>query len=212
MNADSVERLFLKRGERVTDAHVRALDRAIAGTAKLGGIGTRRRVLPWGTITSFAGRGGGGADAPVFRPEVSILEGGEAAEVRWSGPRALIGGIVPTIVDAEIFTEDPVTGLRPALRVERAQCSEAGECGIFFRVEVNRADDFRAATVTPIAAPALPPREPGIAHKLALFLRLRRDRLSYIETDDRELFSSQGFLAILRRDSGIFEPLFWATF
>ncbi len=210
MDAGSIERLELRAGEKVTAAHVAALDRSISKNAGLPGVGVRRKVFPWGTTYSYHGTGGGGGSAPVFAPQVEIIDRDTAA-VRWDGPRALIGGVAPTIDAKEIFETLPETGLRPALLVTRGQFGPLGECGIYFRVTVG-GDDFSARTVIPVAAPTLPSREAHQADCLALFLRLRAGIVSYEEDDDRELFSAQGFLAINRRASGIFEPLFWARF
>lgn len=209
MDAGSIERLLLKQAQKPTDRNVRALDAALARSQKLPGLGVRQRVLPWGTITSYdGGRGGGGGDAPVFRPVVSILA--DRAEIGWSGPRALIGGVVPTISDKEIMEVDPATGQRPVLKVPLAEFADAEEIGIFFRVTADPADDYRARTVEPVALPRLPAPAPHLAHTLALFLRRRAGRLSYDESDDRELFCGQGFLAVNRRQNGVFTPLFWA--
>jgi hypothetical protein len=204
----SIERLELRHGEKVTAEHLNALDRAIARSRYLPGPRVRRRVWPWGTSHSYYGHGGTGS-APVFQPVVNVLDR-DTAEVRWDGPRATIGGVAPTIDDVEIFEKDEATGQRPALLVQRSDFGDQAECGIYFRVTVGT--DFRAKSVTPIAAPSLPDRAAYQADCLALFLRLRAGSITYNEEDDRELFSSQGFFAVLRRPSGIFEPLFWAKF
>lgn len=204
------DRLFIRQGAVVTDAHLRALDAAIARATPRPSAGTRLTITPDGYHRSYSGAPGG-ASSPVFRPAVSLVNGG--ALVRWSGPRALIGGVVPTIGDVEIFATDPATKARPHLEVTAADVNEHGECGIYFRVEVDRADDFRVRAVLPVASAQLPPpKEPGIAYCLALFLRTRGGRLTYVEDDDRELFSNQGFFAANRRTDGTFEPLFWARF
>lgn len=211
MDAGSIERLELRQGETVTAAHINALDRAIARSAGRAGVGVRRRVYPFGTSYSYRGSGGGGS-APVFEPAVTLLDA-DTAEVRWDGPRALIGGVAPTIGEVEIFEEDPVTGLRPALTVTRDSFNAIGECGIYFRVTADPGDGYRAKTVTPIASPGMPPAEKYLGYCLALFLRLRAGTISYEEDDDRELFSSQGFLAIrVREATGIFQSLFWSRF
>ena len=215
MDAGSIERLELKAGERVTAAHVAQLDRAVAKNAGLPGLRVRRRVYPWGTSHSFYGNGGGLASAPVFRPDVTIAA--DSAEVRWSGPRALIGGLAPVLgkdgggQDVEIFAEDAQTGLRPALMVPRTAFDPATlACGIYFKVTTTAG--FDALRVEPVARAALPGREPFTAYKLALFLRLRDGQPSYEEDKDRELFCSQGFLAVQQRPNGRFEALFWAQF
>lgn len=207
VDAGNVDRLVVKTGATPTARDVRALDTAIDRTVKLPGIGVRRRVLPWGTITNYSGSRAGSGSAPIFRPAVRILK--DTAEVRWSGPRALIGGVAPAFGKIEIFDGKEIRS-RPAVMISDNEVNAIGEVGIYFRVQVDT--DFQIRTVTPIASADLPDREPYVAHKLALFLRIRRGKLSYVETDDRELFSGQGFLAVLRRTTGLFEPLFWAKF
>ena len=205
---ESFDRLKVKRGAPVTSWFADALQKAIERTHTLSGPHTRRKITPWGTHTSVIASDGTG-DSAVFRPAVKVKNG--LAEVRWSGPRALIGGVAPTIGGKEIFT--PLgDGQRPALYVSAKDFGPLGECGIYFRCTADPADDFRLVTVTPVAAPSLPPHEARVAHKLALFLRLRHNRITYVEDADRELFCSQGFLAILTREGGSFEPLFWAKF
>jgi hypothetical protein len=206
-----IERLTIRHGETPTARHLRQLDAAIARCARLGGRGVAQRVWPWGTSSVFRGSGGGGAgSAPVFEPAVSILSA-DVAEVRWEGPRALIGGVAPVLEGSEIFTEDLDTGLRPAITVTREQFSAEGECGIYFRATLDHSE-FRVLSVTPFASPVLPVRAPWEACKLALFLRVRNGAITYAEEDDRELFSSQGFFAVQRRTSGLCEPLWWAMF
>jgi hypothetical protein len=203
-----IDRLELRHGEKVTAEHINALDRAIARHRGVPGVRVRRHIWPWGTSYSYHGTGGSGS-APVFQPVVNVLDR-DTVEVRWDGPRTLIGGVAPTIDDVEIFETDERTGQRPALLVTRGDFGEQGECGIYLRVTVDA--DFRAKIVTPIAAPTLPDRAAYQADCLALFLRLRGGSITYNEEDDRELFSAQGFFAVLRRPTGIFEPLFWAKF
>lgn len=207
MDGGSIERLELRQGEPVNAAHVAQLDRAIVRNTGLPGARVRRRVWPWGTAHSYHGGSGGAASSPVFQPEVALLDA-DSAEIRWGGPRALIGGVAPTIDDVEIFTEDAETGLRPALLVKRESFTAAGECGVYFRVEVDAGDNFRAQKITPVALPPPPPTLPFIAHKLALHLRLRAGVVSYVEEDDRALFFALGFFAVERRASGVFEPIF----
>ena len=206
MDAGAFDRLELPAGTMVTAEHVNLLDRAISRANQLPGVRVRRHIWPWGTSHSYHG-GGGGASAPAFEPAVAILDA-DSAEVRWDGPRALINGVAPTIGELEIFDEDPDTGERPVLRVNRADFGATGECGIYFRCEVD-ALNFEIAKITPVALPPPPPPEKLVAHKLALFLRLRGGSVSYNEEDDRELFSSLGFFAVQRRASGVFSPLFW---
>ena len=208
MDAGAFDRLELPIGTVVTAEHVNLLDRAISRGNRLPGVRVRRHIWPWGTSHSYhGGSGGGGASAPAFEPEVSILDQ-DSAEVRWTGPRALINGVAPTIGDAEIFDVNPETGERPALRVSRGDFSASGECGIYFRCDVE-SSDFGIVKITPVALPPPPPTEKLVAHKLALFLRLRAGAVSYNEEDDRELFSSLGFFAVQRRATGVFSPLFW---
>lgn len=206
MDAGSLDRLELRHGERVTAEHVNLLDRNIAKNAGLPGRGVRRHIWPWGTSHSYHG-GGSTGSAPVFQPDVAIRDP-DTAEVRWSGPRALINGVAPTIGTLEIFETDPDTGLRPVLIVDRGVFNAAGECGVYFRIEVEPVN-FGITKITPVAAPPPPATERLIAHKLALHLRLRAGRVSYEEDDDRELFSSLGFFAVQRRSGGNFAPLFW---
>lgn len=205
MDAGQVERLFLRNGEQPTPSHLARLEALTAQNTQLRSASVRRRILPWGTHTHFSGQGGRGT-APVFAPDVTIT--GSTALVRWSGPRALIGGVAPKIKDREIFADDPATGLRPALEVTEKDFNELGECSVFFRVEVD--EDFRAKTVEPIASPKLPLPSPHNGYCLALFLRMRGGAMDYDEDTDRQLFTAQGFFAATRRPNGVFESLFWA--
>lgn len=206
MNAERVERLFLKNGEEPTDEHLRALDRLIDSREGLRTTGLRRRVLPWGTHTHIEGDAGGVLSMPKFRPSVTIT--GEGALVRWSG-EGLIAGLPPKVGETSIFAADDGTGHRPAFAATLAMFEGADQLGIYFQVETS--PGFVPLRVTVAAFPALP-RVPWQAHKLALFLRLRGGKLSYREDDDRQLFSSQRFEAINRRSTGLFEPLWWPTF
>ena len=212
MDTGSLERLKLKNGQPVTAAHVMALDRQIVRNNALLGSGVRRRVFPWGTTRSYFGRGGGTGSAPVFQPEVETSKDG--AEVRWSGPRALIGGLAPVIGTddkaPEIFTEDADTGLRPAFKVTKNDFGAGDSLGIYFKLTTD--PYFNPLKVEPIASAAAPLPQPFTGFKLALFLRLRAGAITYEEADDRVLFSSQGFLAIDAAKSGRFKALFWATF
>jgi len=212
MDEGSIERLELKAGEEVLGWHVTLLDRAITRNNRLPGRNVRRRVYPWGTTSRYVGNDGVGS-SPIFQPDVSFLSGGDV-EVRWSGPRALIGGVAPTINKQEIFTDDPQTNLRPALTVSSKDFDpDTGECGIYFRVTAGSETGYTPSLVTPIASPGLPKAAPKFGHKLALFLRMRDGQPSYNEDDDRELFCSQGFLAVqIHVASGLFESLFWGTF
>lgn len=206
---DSVEGLELRNGERVTAAHVDALDRRIARNGSRPGVRVRRVQRPWGTSFCSSAIGGVG-DSPIFRPAVDFRADG-TAEVRWSGPRALIGSVAPTIGKAEIFAEDAQTGLRPALVVSPTLYGkETSECLVYFKVTTW--PDFTAKTVTPVALAARPAAEAYTAYKLALFLRKRDGAPSYLEEDDRVMFCGQALLAIQRRPSGKFEALFSATF
>ncbi len=208
MDAGSIERLELRNGEPVNAAHVVALDRAITKNASLPGVHVRRRVFPWGTCHSYHASGSGGlASAPAFEPDVTIVDS-QTAEVRWNGPRALINGVAPRIDGHEIFTEDEETGARPALTVGRDAFNAAGECGVYFRCEVDP-QNFGIFKITPVALPPPPATEKLVAHKLALHLRLRAGAMSYDEDDDRELFSSLGFYAVSRRATGVFTALWW---
>jgi hypothetical protein len=213
MDEGSIDRLTLKHGEPVTANHLAQLDRNIARNKALRGAGVRRRQYPWGTTLSYFGQDGIGS-APVFQPDVSFDAQGTAS-VRWSGPTALIAGLVPTLGDGDspptIFTPDPKTGLFPALSVPRTQYSPLGECGIYFKVTVSQGD-FVPIKVQPVAFPPATKVEAYTAYKLALFLRIRSNQPSYDEAEDREMFSSQGFLAVLQQQSGKFTPLWWATF
>jgi hypothetical protein len=209
MDGGSIERLELAPGAKVTGAHVAQLDRTIAQNQGLRGLRVRRRQYPWGIHHSYSGLNGGG-DSPIFAPDVSF-RGDGTAEVRWSGPRALIGGVAPTIEKAEIFTEDDQTGLRPVLLVDPTLYgSDTGECRIYFQVTTY--DDFSAKVVTPVAMSGKPVVQAFTGYKLALFLRMRGGAPSYLEDADREMFCGQGFLAINQRAGGKFESLFWATF
>ena len=209
MDAGAFDRLELRTGEPVTAAHINQLDRTIERSRSLRGAHVRRREWPWGTSHSYHGSGGGSASTPIFEPRVALLDR-DTAEVRWDGPRALINGIAPTIGKREIFDEDPETGERPALVVKRESFSALGECGIYFRCEVEPLN-FGVVKVTPVALPPPPPTEKLVAHKLALFLRLRGGVVSYEEADDRALFSNLGFFAVLRHPNGTFAPLFFMT-
>ncbi|MEQ1862648.1 MAG: hypothetical protein ABMA13_22235 [Chthoniobacteraceae bacterium] len=201
-----IERLTLKAGEKITTAHLHQLDSAIARQTPLRGLGVRTRRLPWGTIRNYQASHPGAASAPVFRPQVTT--GAQIAEIRWSGPRGLIGGLAPTKGGVEIF--DDRKGNRPSIVISKAEFGDGDQCGIWFRVVTD--EKFKVRLVEPFAAPSLPAVKPFIAYKLALFLRLRGGRITYSEAEDRELFCSQGFLAINRGEHGIFDPLFWAIF
>lgn len=204
-----VERLKVKAGEMPTAAHVRALDVGIRRSAVLRGARIRRRQFPWGTHHNSSGEFGTG-DSPIFQPDVSFHADG-TAEVRWNGPRALIGGVAPSIDGKEIFLDDPETGFRPVLVVPpTAYGEETNECRICFKVTTW--DDFTAKLVVPVFQKERGAAEPKTAYKLALFLRKRDGAPSYIEEDDRVLFCGQGMLATERRASGTFEALFFATF
>lgn len=205
MKAADVERLFLRQGARVGDAQVRALDAALQRTTPRGGRGVRQRVLPWGTHTSFFGQGGGSFQAPTFRPRVTFLSA-DHAEVRWTGP-GRIGGVQPTLLEQDLFTPG-ADGRTPALTVERSTANALGEIAIYFRCTLNVA--FAIARAEPVALGTVPPREPAVVHKLALTLRVRRDRLSYVEADDRALHASLGFYAASRTPAGTVEPLWWS--
>ena len=218
MDAGSIENLELKRGEVVTAAHVNQLDRAIVRNNSLPGLRVRRRQYPWGVSYSAYGVPGVGS-SPIFQPDVTITRTG--AEVRWDGPRALIGGVTPQMpsvaglppkfTDPQIFTEDEKTGQRPALIVPlEAFSKETGECRVYFKVTVG--SDFRALSAHPVALPGQPVVEAKAAHKLALFLRIRDGSPSYIEELDREMFCGQGFMAVGQKPSGKFEALWWASF
>lgn len=201
----SLDNLRVKQGETVTPQHVNALADAVERSRRLPSPNTRRKEFPWGTHVTSTTRGGASSH-PVFRPAVSIANG--EARVSWTGPRALIGGVAPTIEKIEIFANDPATRKKPFLTVRKESFSEIGECGIYFRISAPAAAAYRAVTVTPIASPTLPVTEPFFAHKLALFLRIRRGKISYVEEEDRELFSSIAFTAALVTPAGRFEPIF----
>ena len=105
---ESFDRFIVKRGAPVSPWFADALQRAIERSRSLAGPHTRRKVTPWGTHTSVIAADGDGA-IDVFRPSVKIT--GDSAEVRWTGPRALIGGVAPTINDKEITSIDETTKL-----------------------------------------------------------------------------------------------------
>lgn len=205
MDAGSIERLLVRHGEKLTIKLLQGLDALIARNTPLRGLNTRVRILPWGTIRSSTATGGRTLSAPLFRPAVRV--GPAAAFVQWTGPRALIGGVAPTIEGVEIFTERD--GRRPGIFVARSDF-ENGEVGIYFRVTVDPADDFRVRRVEPVAHAKLPPPQPFIAHKLALFLRIRGNAISYKEDDDRALHCGVTFLAVNPRPDGRFAA-HWAS-
>jgi len=208
MDEGSIERLQLRHGEKVTAAHVNQLDKAIARNTALYGAGVRRRVFPWGTSRRFYARSGIGS-APQFQPNVTFLDKG-VAEVRWDGPESMIGGVVPTINGAKIFTPGQ-DGTLPALTVPRTSYSDQGECLIYFKLTVFQSS-FEPSKVEPVALPAPPLLEPYTGYKLALFLRLRDGNPSYDEQADRSIFCGQGFMAVNIKPDGRFESLWWAKF
>lgn len=154
----SIERLILKRGEPVTAAHVNALS-AAASQQQSSGRNVRKRVLPWGTITHFAGGGSGGV-SPIFSPNVSPAKDG----FRVGFELGLIAGVEPSIGGIGISQKD-AEGKRPTLFIPREMFAERGEVGVYFRVSYNR--DWQAEKAEPIASVTPPKQAAWTFHKLA---------------------------------------------
>ena len=154
----SIERLTLKRGEEVTAAHINALSAAVSHTQS-SGIGVRKRILPWGTITHYDG-GGSGGTSPIFAPSVTPAKDG----FRVGFELGLIAGVEPSI-DGIGLSQKDAEGKRPTLFIPRESIDPIHGIGVYFRVSYNR--DWQAERAEPIASVAPPKQQAWTFHKLA---------------------------------------------
>lgn len=180
MDAGSIERLFLRRGEQVTAQHMQQLAALVARQTRTSGRGVRQRHLPWGTITSASSGSAGGGESPIFLPSVKRV--GDGFDLTWEP--GTIGGVQPVL----------------EFHVPAGSFNALGECLVYFRCELSQ--QWSIAAANPFAAAETPPLQPWIADKLALVLY---DDGSYW----RALVSNQRHLAINRRSSGLAQHLFW---
>ncbi len=196
MNAASVERLLLKRGEKPTAEHLATLNKLIAGQQPLGGRNVRNRSLPWGTHTHYDGGGGSAESSPVFR---SSIGGNRQTGFTISWQRGLIEGVEPT-VDGTPISGDKATKQIPSYKVPATAFGELGEALIYFRLQLTT--QFTVEKIEPFAAPETPKTKEFTADKLALILF--EDGSHW-----RALQFNQGHLAINRR-GGLAQHIFWA--
>ncbi len=223
MDGGSIDSLELPSGLVPTMEHLRVLDQRMGRNASLRGVRVRRRQFPWGHHDCYDEIGGTGS-APVFQPDVSF-DGKGVATIRWNGPQAFIAGLTPVIPlpgadpanAPQFWVPDPQSGELPSFTVTPDQFDpNTGECGVYWKVATSTDGSFVPINVTP-AARGIPltgafSAEAYTAYKLALVLRMRSGQPSYDEGDDRALFCSQGFIAVNQLPTGIFTPLWWATF
>lgn len=201
MNASQIERLLLRSGEEVTDAHIRALDAAIAQTTPLKSVTVRRRVLPWGTHEHYEGSGGSGGSyvSPFFQPSVT-RSGGDFA-VSWQ--QGLINGREPTIGGADDEDGDPISS-GASYRVPAGLAAETGEILVYFRLALDPAS-WSILRIKPFASAATPSAAPWTADRLAVLIRA--DGSFW-----RPLVSNQGHEAVNRRGNGYAQHIFWGKF
>ncbi len=154
----SIERLTLKRGEPVTPAHFNALSAAVS-QPQSSGIGVRKRILPYGTITHFDG-GGTGGTSPIFAPNVTPAKDG----FRVGFELGLIAGVEPSIDGIGLSKKD-AEGKLPTLFIPRESIDASHGIGVYFKVTYNR--DWQAEKAEPIASAAAPKQAAWAFHKLA---------------------------------------------
>lgn len=161
MNADSIESLALRSNEPVTPAHLARLTAAVARTQS-SGLNVRKRILPWGSITHYAG-GGTGGTSPIFAPNVTPAKDG----FRVGFELGLIAGVEPSI-DGIGLSKKEADGKRPTLFIPRESIDPTHGIGVYFRVSFSR--DWQAEKAEPIASVTAPKPAAWTAHKLACIL------------------------------------------